>query len=161
MLTSIILGVGLLGLLVTAILYVHVSAKYVFVRILRGTKHFQNPTWVHFSTWGACTVGLSAIAFLLAQSIPIFDYILGLAGAVGFAPLAIMLPAYLWLHDFGDYRRGTTMQKVKFYLHCAMFLVGTFMCVGGTYGVIQSVINAYADGRIGQAFSCADNSGSV
>lgn len=29
------------------------------------------------------------------------------------------------------------------------------------YGVVQAIINAYAEGSIGKAFDCADNSGTV
>lgn len=63
-------GVGLIGLLVSACLYLHVSlisrqavelvltidveqvaAKYLFVRILRDSKHLQANTLIHWGTW--------------------------------------------------------------------------------------------------------------
>lgn len=154
-------GIGFIGLVVTAVLYTHVAAKYCFVRILRGTRHFQNNTPVHFMVWFGLTISLSAVGFILAQAIPIFSYIVGLAGSVGLAPLAIMLPAILWMYDFKEYRHGTAVQKVKFYLHCGMFALGVFTCVGGTYAVVSAIAEAYDNGLIGGAFSCADNSGTV
>ncbi|KAL7623254.1 hypothetical protein AAE478_006935 [Parahypoxylon ruwenzoriense] len=48
-------GIGLVGLAVSGCLYQHVAAKYLFVRILRNTRHLQSNTLVH---WGLfITVG--------------------------------------------------------------------------------------------------------
>ncbi|OBW66861.1 MAG: Uncharacterized protein AUREO_030660 [Aureobasidium pullulans] len=154
-------GIGLIGLIVTPCLYTHVAAKYCFVRILRNSQHLQRSTLVHFATWLGCTLVLSALALILAAAIPIFDYIIALAGSVCFAPLALMLPAALWMYDFAGYRTGTILQKGAFYAHALMFVLGIFMTVGGTYGTVASIVDAYAQGTVGSAFSCADNSGSV
>lgn len=112
-------------------------------------------------TWLGCTIGLAIVAFIIAGGIPIFSYILALAGSLGFAPITIILPALLWLYDHGHYRRGSVWKMIAFYLHCGMALLGIFMTIGGTYAVVQSVIDAYKEGTIGSAFSCADNSGST
>ncbi|OQD74182.1 hypothetical protein PENDEC_c012G01829 [Penicillium decumbens] len=151
-------GIGFLGLIVTACLWIHVSAKYVFVRILRNSRHLQSNTVVHFGVWFSCTFGLSVISFVIAAGVPIFNYILSLAGSVGFAPLGIMLPAYLWMYEHKDYRSGTLSKQAVYWLHVLLLLIGAFMTVGGFYGVIQSILDAYRNGEIGSAFSCADNS---
>ncbi|KAG4410815.1 hypothetical protein IFR04_016045 [Cadophora malorum] len=153
-------GIGLIGLIVSATLYLHVAAKYLFVRILRNSPHLQQNTMVHWGTWLACTVGLSSISFLLAEAIPIFNYLIALTGSVCFAPLAIALPGCLWLYDHGAYRRGTVGQKAMYYAHCILPPLGAFLCVGGTYATVQLIIDAYDNGLIGSAFSCADNSNS-
>jgi hypothetical protein len=46
--------------------------------------------------------------------------------------------------------KGTAFQRGAFYLHFLIPLLGTFMCVGGTYAVIQEIINAFANGTIGE-----------
>ena len=152
-------GVGLKGLFVTACLWIHVSANHVFVRILRNSCHLQANTVVHFGTWLACTIGLTAISFVIAAGVPIFNYILSLAGSIGFAPLATMLPAYLWMHEHRAYISGRLVRKSQDWLHVLMLLLGAFMTVGGTYGVIHSISDVYKSGEIGTAFFCADNSG--
>ncbi|OJD38033.1 transmembrane amino acid transporter [Diplodia corticola] len=155
-------GVGVVGLLVSACLYLHVAAKYVFVRALRGTRHLQEGTAVHWATWLGSVVGLGAVSFVLAQSIPIFNYILALTGTVCFAPLAISLPGWLWLFDHGGWRKGMGCRKaVGYWLHWGLVALGLFFLVGGTYAVVRQITDAYADGTIGSAFSCADNSGST
>jgi len=153
-------GVGLFGLLVTGMLYVHVAAKYLFVRILKHSKHLQKDSAVHWITWLSCSIGLTAIAFVIAEGIPIFNQILSLAGSFAAAPLTICLPGYLYLHDYTAYRKGTLIQQSKYWFHWLIIAIGAFLCIGGTYGVIQSIVDDYASGNISSAFSCADNSGS-
>jgi hypothetical protein len=154
-------GVGLIGLMVSGCLYLHVAAKYVFVRILRNSSHLQRNSVVHWGTWLGCTIGLGSLAFVLAEAIPIFSFLIALTGSVCFAPIAIMLPGWLWLHDHAEYKRGGIGKKAVYAAHCILILVGAFVCVGGTYAVIKSIIAAYASGLIGSAFSCADNSGTI
>ncbi|KAJ5174128.1 uncharacterized protein N7482_000005 [Penicillium canariense] len=153
-------GVALVGLIVSATLYLHVGAKYLFVRILGKSRHLQANSAVHWGTWLACTIALGALYFSLAEAIPIFNYLIALVGSLSFAPLAISIPGLLWLHDHAHYLKGSLMQKVKFLLHIGMVLLGIFILVGTTYGVIIQIMAAYADGTIGWTFSCADNSNS-
>ncbi|KXL46655.1 hypothetical protein M433DRAFT_106554 [Acidomyces richmondensis BFW] len=154
-------GVGLIGLIVSACLYLHVAAKYCFVRILRNTRHLQENTAVHWVTWLSLTFGLATISFILAEAIPIFNYLIALTGSLCFAPLAIALPGWLWIYDHRLLRRGSLLQQVAFWLHAFLIPLGLFMCVGGTYGVVLVIKQAYASGLIGGAFSCADNSDST
>lgn len=153
-------GVGIFGLLVSACLYVHVAAKYLLVRILRNSAHLQTNSAVHWGTWLGCNAAVCVVCFLLASGIPIFNYLLALAGSLTFAPLALCLPGYLWIFDHGYYRTGGPLKAAAYWLNWLMILLGVFLTVGGTYGVIQQVIDAYANGEISSAFACADNSNS-
>jgi hypothetical protein len=94
----------------------------------------------------------------LACAIPIFNYVLALVGSLCFAPLAISLPGWLWLYSHRDYYRGNALRMTLYALHVFLVALGLFMAVGGTYGVIVQIKEAYADGEISSAFSCADNS---
>ncbi|KAL2211410.1 neutral amino acid permease [Sarocladium strictum] len=154
-------GVGLIGLVVSACVYLHVAAKYLFVRILRNSKHLQANSVIHWGVWLSCTFGLSSLAFILASAIPIFNFLLALTGSICFAPLALILPMLLWFHDYRHWVKGSAKQKCIFGLHIFIVLVGSFLSVGGTYSTVKQIIDAYATGIIGSAFSCADNSNSV
>ncbi|KAI9367397.1 transmembrane amino acid transporter protein-domain-containing protein [Aspergillus egyptiacus] len=164
-------GVGLWGLIMSGAVYTHVAAKYTFVRLLRNTSHLQRNTVIHWSTWLGCTIGISALGFVIAEAVPIFNYLLALLGSFVYGPLNICLPAMLWLFDHRDWWRSSSANlKAKFrfkfmnqaaYVFHAFFLVlGFFVTVGGTYAVCMEIKNAYDDGTIGSAFSCADNSNS-
>ena len=143
-------GIGLVGLIVSACLYVHMTAKYVFVRALRNTVHLQKPTLIHWAVWLGSAFTIGVLAFILAEAIPIFNYLIALNGSFCFAPLAIVLPTILWFYDHWHYKSGTLVEKMKFYGHVLIFLVGVFMTIGGTYGVIVLIKQAYADGTIGK-----------
>ncbi|KAF9691101.1 hypothetical protein EKO04_010635 [Ascochyta lentis] len=153
-------GIGLIGLCVSGALYVHVSAKYVFVRILRKSKHLQANTFVHWGTWFGCVASMAIISFLIASGVPIFNYLLSLAGSIAFAPLALGLPGWLWIYDHADYWRGNLWRKTLYGLHIVLILLSAFLTIGGTYGVIVQIMDAYKNGSIDSAFSCADNSNS-
>ncbi|EOD48285.1 putative neutral amino acid protein [Neofusicoccum parvum UCRNP2] len=75
-------GIGLVGLIVSACLYLHVASKYVFVRVLRNSRHLQSNTLVHWGTWLGTVLCLGSLSFILAQSIPIFNYLIALTGTV-------------------------------------------------------------------------------
>lgn len=154
-------GIALPGLLVSACLYIHVAAKYLFVRILRNSVHLQSNSFIHWGVWFGCTFTISAVGFLLGSGIPIFNYLIALAGSLCFAPLALWLPGYLWVYDHQQWRTGTNGQKLAYWLHWLLILLAIFITVGGTYGVIQQILDAYASGEIDSAFSCADNSNST
>ncbi|RAK98893.1 putative neutral amino acid permease [Aspergillus ibericus CBS 121593] len=154
-------GIALPGLIVSGSLYVHVAAKYLFVRILRHSRHLQANTIIHWGTWLSCTIGLAAIAFILACAIPIFTYVLALVGSLGFAPLALCLPGWLWVYSHGDYWGGGVVKRGVYLLHVGLIVLGMFLTVGGTYGVIVQILDAYRSGEIDGVFSCADNSGST
>lgn len=151
-------GVGLIGLCVSGALFVHVSAKYAFVRILRRSKHLQANTAVHWGTWFGCVACMTIISFLIASGVPIFNYLLSLAGSIAFAPLALGLPGWLYLYDhpWG----GNLWRKTVYVLHIILIVLSAFLTIGGTYGVIVQIMDAYKDGSIDSAFSCADNSNS-
>ncbi|KAK6076788.1 N amino acid transport system protein 9 [Seiridium cupressi] len=154
-------GIALIGLVVSGCLYQHVAAKYLFVRMLRGTKHLQSNTAIHWATWLGCSIGVGVIAFILAEAIAIFNYLIALTGSICFAPMAISVPGILWLYDFSEYRKGSLWQKTQYFFHIFLILLGIFVCIGGTYSTVLSIKAAYASGEIGSAFSCADNSGTV
>ncbi|KAK4890654.1 hypothetical protein LTR27_010693 [Elasticomyces elasticus] len=103
---------------------------------------------------------LGALGFIIAEAVPILNYLLGLAGSLCFAPFSLIFPALLWMQDYRSYRSGSGTQRAIYGAHALIVLIGAFMVVGGTYGVAVSIKQAYASGMIGKAFDCADNSGS-
>ncbi|KAJ5180972.1 hypothetical protein N7492_004182 [Penicillium capsulatum] len=153
-------GIALPGLIVSGSLFVHIAAKYVFVRILRNSRHFQSNSIVHWGTWLGCTISVSVISFVLASAIPIFNYIIGLVGSICFSLLALSLPGCLWLYSHAHDWKGSAVERTVYLLHVLLVLLGVFMAVGGTYGTVMQIKEAYASGMISSAFSCADNSSS-
>lgn len=187
-------GIALPGLLVSTLLFIHVSspccrhivslprlkrtlssqvlelirnhvqlpAKYIFVRVLQGSRHLTGNTLVHWMTWLSCTFGVTLVAYIIASSIPVFSDIVSLIGAVfgitmGFQPMGAM-----WLYD--HWHSGKSHMSLKWTLGvcwCIFVIsIGTFLTVGGTYGSVISIIDSYGQAGGSAAWSCADNSSS-
>ena len=87
---------------------------------------------VNRSTWLGSNSILGVLGFIIAEAVPVLNYLLGLAGAIGFAPSSLLSPAMLWMHDFRGYSKGSGMQKATFGAHILIVLVGLFMVVRGT-----------------------------
>jgi hypothetical protein len=75
-------GVALPGLFASVILYTHLGAKLLFVRLLRGSTHLTHHTKTHWATWLGCTFFVTAVGFILAMAIPFFGSLVVLLGAL-------------------------------------------------------------------------------
>lgn len=102
------------------------------MRLLRNTHHLQENTAIHWLTWLGANLILGVLGFIIAGAVPILNYLLGLAGALCFAPFSLIYPAVLWMHDFSGWRRGSAKQQLAYGLHGVIIAVGLFMVVGGT-----------------------------
>ena len=111
---------------------VSVAAKLLFVRMLRDTRHLQSNSIIHWTTWLGANLILGAIGFIIAETVPILNYLLGLAGSLCFAPFSLIFPALLWMYDFKAYRAGSGSQKIFYAFHGLIVLIGLFMVIGGT-----------------------------
>lgn len=75
-------GIVLPGLVVTAVIWSHISAKYWFVRILRGTSHLQANTVIHWTVWVGSMVVTVVSGSIIVGVVPFFDNFLSLVGAL-------------------------------------------------------------------------------
>lgn len=86
----------------------------------------------HWGTWLGINLLLGSLSFIVAEAVPILNYLLALAGSLCFAPFSLIFPAVLWMYDFGHLRTGTLSEKMAYGAHGVIVLVGAFMVVGGT-----------------------------
>ncbi|GIC92238.1 putative amino acid transporter (Mtr) [Aspergillus udagawae] len=126
-------GFALPGLIVTTTLVIHVAGKYIFVRILRGSKHLTSSSFIHWGTWLSCTFAIAISAYVIASAIPVFGGLVSLVGAL----------------------LGTLMAFQP------MGSSGTFLMIAGTYGSVVGIIDSYKVSGGSVPWSCADNSKSV
>lgn len=59
-------------------IYGHVAAKYIYVRIFRGTDHMKKRTVLSVGTWIGLVTVLWIIGWIIAESIPVFNNLLSL-----------------------------------------------------------------------------------
>ncbi|KAJ5161407.1 hypothetical protein N7492_006799 [Penicillium capsulatum] len=156
-------GFGLPGLLVTTILTTHLPAKYIFVRVLQGSRHLTGNTVIHWATWLGCTFGIALTAYIIASAIPVFNDLVSLIGALLGTMMSFQPMGCMWLYD--NWTRGKATKKPQWILmvcwSCFVVLAGTFLMVAGTYGSVISIMKSYEESGGSAAWSCADNSNSV
>ncbi|KAF7195235.1 N amino acid transport system protein [Pseudocercospora fuligena] len=153
-------GLALPGLLASMILLSHVPAKYIFIRILKGTRHLSSNTPTHWIVWLSCTAGIALVSYILAEAIPVFGELVSFAGAAFGTLLCLQPMGAMWLYDnWGRSDRGI---KWKLMVAWSIFIIvgGTFLTIAGTYGSIVGIINALDSGSKTSPWSCADNSNS-
>lgn len=56
----------------------HVAAKYLYVRVFRGTNHMQKRSFLSVGSWVGISVVLWIIAWIIAEAIPVFNNLLSL-----------------------------------------------------------------------------------
>ena len=104
----------------------------MFVRLLRGTKHLQSNSAIHWITWISTNLAFGFLAFIICSAVPVFNDLLALIGSFCCAPMSIIIPSCLWLHDFANYRKGNLKQKLIYGIHLLIGAVGLFLFIGGT-----------------------------
>jgi hypothetical protein len=124
-------GVALPGLIVSGGIFNTTAAKSVFVRVLRGSPHLQSNSWVHWSTWIGINITLALVAFIIAEAIPIFNYILGVAASFCLGPMSLIYPACMWLYS-NPFSSGGAGRKAMYGFHVLIVLIGLLMTIGGT-----------------------------
>ncbi|KAI7555050.1 hypothetical protein KC331_g110 [Hortaea werneckii] len=152
-------GIALPGLLVTAILIGHMPAKYVFVRLLRGTKHLNSNSVTHWVTWLCCTSGSVIIAYIIASAIPDFGSLISLVGALLGTLMSYQPMGCMWLYDNWKEPRNLVW-RLKAAFSVFMIVAGTFLMIAGTWASVLSIMDAY-DQPTGGSWSCSDNSNST
>ncbi|RJE25098.1 hypothetical protein PHISCL_02569 [Aspergillus sclerotialis] len=179
-------GISMPGLIVTAVLWSHIAAKYWFVRILRGTPHLQSNTITHWVVWSG-SMGVTVVfAFIIVGVVPFFDDFLSLVGALINPVFTNVFPGFMllyflarkpakavegiqnvqdeesssarkWLPDAFKACRNGWKESLALLVACFMILVGGFVIVGGTYATVLSIQASYNKGTVSGVFSCADN----
>lgn len=172
-------GFALPGLAVSTALVVHVSCcryiafclslltatqlpgKYVFIRILRHSRHLTANTVIHWVTWLGCIFVVAITAYIIASAIPVFDSLVSLVGALFGSFLTFQPMGCMWLYD--NWSRADKSPRWIFGVCWSVFVIlsGTFLMGGGTYGSVVSIRNSYQTTGGSGAWSCADNSNSV
>lgn len=114
-------------------------------------------------SWLGCTFGVTVIAWIIASTIPVFNALVSLIGALLGPVMCIQPMGAMWLYD--NWGKSKGQAKSKTWILAAVWSVtlivlGTFLMVAGTYGSVLSIMSAYEESGGSAAFSCADNSNS-
>ncbi|SCZ96029.1 BZ3500_MvSof-1268-A1-R1_Chr8-1g09956 [Microbotryum saponariae] len=152
-------GLALPALIVGSVIYLHLSAKYIFVRILRGGAHLVSNSAIHWITWLSSVLGCLMIAFFIAQAIPVFSGLIDLVGSLFGTIMSLSIMGVMWLYDHLEERHSNTTWRYRALVAWNIWMIagGAFLMLAGTYGSAVLIRAQYA-GKALTVFSCADNS---
>lgn len=168
-------GIAFPGLFFSCFFQAHLAAKYALVRILRGTRHLQSNSKIHWITWISMMTLSICVGFVVAGAVPFFSDLLGLIGALFGSFFTLIIPALMGIYELGLSSYGPAdhgllwlrksqkawrgKKNLTIVFLCAFTIAcGVYICISGTYGSIASIAQGYADGTVSSAFSCNDNS---
>ncbi|KAJ5639070.1 amino acid transporter [Penicillium longicatenatum] len=155
-------GFALPGLIVTTMLVVHLPSKYIFLHLLKGSRHLTANTVTHWVAWVSCTFGIAMVSYIIASAIPIFGGLVSLVGALLGTLMSFQPMGFMWLYDNWTQDKTEGVLKWKLMVCWSVFVIvsGTFLMIAGTYGSIVSIIDSYKQSGGSAAWSCVDNSSS-
>ncbi|ORY71011.1 transmembrane amino acid transporter [Pseudomassariella vexata] len=150
-------GVALPNFLIAGSLYSHTAAKLVFIRVFRNSHHVHSHTFSGWSLWTLLILIANVAAFVFAAGIPIFNYLVGITASLFAAWYTYGLAGAFWLHDAYHFEGGYSAwskQPFMFVINVLTILAGGFICVGGLYATIASLIAASDAGELATPFQC-------
>lgn len=129
MVQKIAYGLAIPTIVVSGVINGHVAAKYVYVRMFRGTDTMASGSWSSRLSWVGIVLVLWVLAWVIAEAIPVFNDLLGVISALFASWFTYGLSGVFWLYmNWGSYTR--TRRKV--------FLTGVNIVVFALGAVIVS-----------------------
>lgn len=150
-------------LIFLGVLYASVSARFIFFRLFKGTKHMGSHTLVGWLAWAGILAVLWVLAFIIAEVIPFFSDLLALMSSLfdSFFGFIFWAVAYFRMRsaDHGPYfwRVRGIRGIIGFVVNIIILATGFFFLGAGTYTSVQSIIDGYHSNSFGGAFTCASN----
>ncbi|KAG0650337.1 Methyltryptophan resistance [Hyphodiscus hymeniophilus] len=89
-------GIAIPTIVIAGVIYGHVAAKYVYIRIY-GAKALAKKTWRASLRWAAITGLLWIVAFIIAESIPSFNDLLGVVSSLFASWFTYGVSGIFWL----------------------------------------------------------------
>lgn len=117
-------GIAIPTILVAGVINGHVAAKYIYVRLFRGTDRMGKKSWSSFGAWALIVTGLWTAAWIVAEAVPVFNDLLGLISALFASWFTFGLSGVFWLFiNRGKYFSSRRKMALTV-LNCFTFGVG-------------------------------------
>ncbi|CAK4022335.1 amino acid transporter like [Lecanosticta acicola] len=149
-------GIALPTIVIAGVIYANVIAKQIYLRIFEkdpsqmGKKSFKS-----VGTWVAIIASLWLIAWIIAESIPVFNDLNSLIAALFASWTTYGMPGAFWLFiNYGQWFKGWRKCCLTG-INLALFALGAAICGIGLYASGKAI---HDDAGQGASWSCADNS---
>ncbi|KAI5780534.1 transmembrane amino acid transporter protein-domain-containing protein [Geopyxis carbonaria] len=140
------------------VLYASVSARFLFFRLFRGSRHVHSNTTAGWAGWAAILAVTWVLAFIIAEVIPFFSDLLSLMSALFDSFFGFIFWGVAWFRLREERVVKGRWDSVEWALNVFLIAVGVYFLTAGTYSTVQSIIDNYKLAAYGGVFSCLDNS---
>jgi len=146
-------GIALPTIVIAGVIFAHVTAKYVYLRVFAGSKHLHSRGIVAVGSWVGLGVLLWTVAWIIAESIPNFSDLLGIISALFASWFSYGLPGICWFYlNWGQTTRNWRKISLSM-VNVILIILGVIICGVGLYA---SGYQMHID-TTGSSWSCADN----
>ncbi|KAG0160102.1 hypothetical protein PDIDSM_7629 [Penicillium digitatum] len=148
-------GLAIPTVIVAGVVFGHVACKYIYVRIFRGERshHMHQKTLLATGTWVAIGLTTWTVAWVIAESIPVFNELLSLISALFGSWFSYGLPAIFWLMMNKEDLFSSTKKTALTVINVAILGIACAICGLGLY-VSGVAIN---DSSSKASWTCANN----
>ncbi|KAF5871349.1 putative amino acid protein [Botrytis fragariae] len=153
LLSKIAFGIAIPTIVIAGVIFCHVGSKYIFLRIFTGTPHAETRTKRGLVAWLGITGGLWVLAWIIGESVPGFNELLGLVSSLFASWFTYGLPGVmgLWL-QLGNGRGGGRWGRWGGMLVNGLLVgVGAVLC---RMGVWASGVGIRETSQKGGSWSC-------
>ncbi|KAI9831470.1 MAG: hypothetical protein M1819_005069 [Sarea resinae] len=147
-------GIAIPTIVIAGVINGHVAAKYIYVRIFRGTGMMGKKSLASYGSWMIICLILWVIAWIIAEAIPVFNDLLSLISSLFASWFTYGLSGIFWLFMNKGLWFSSPRKIFLSIVNLCIFGMGAAICGLGLYASGKAI----HDQPGGGSFSCADNS---
>ncbi|KAJ5369593.1 hypothetical protein N7509_014205 [Penicillium cosmopolitanum] len=91
-------GIAIPTIVIGGVVNAHVAVKFIYVRLFRGTNSMHTRSFAARAAWAGICAALWIVSWLIAEGIPVFNDVLGLASSLFASWFSFSLPGFFWLY---------------------------------------------------------------
>ncbi|KAF3007837.1 hypothetical protein E8E13_010718 [Curvularia kusanoi] len=122
--TKIAFGFAIPTILIAGVVNGNVACKYIYMRVWKNTNVVHQTNVKSLGSWVAICAGLWVLAWILAESIPSFNVLLGLIAALFGVWFSYTFPIIMWFYQ----HKGALFKDKRMTMLSA--LNGALFCIG-------------------------------
>ncbi|KAJ5151262.1 uncharacterized protein N7482_010514 [Penicillium canariense] len=148
-------GLAIPTVIVAGVVFGHVACKYIYVRIFRGERshHMHQRSLLATGTWVAIGLTTWTIAWVIAESIPVFNDLLSLISALFGSWFSYGLPAIFWMLMNKGQWFSSPKKILLFIVNLVILGIAFAICGLGLYVSGKSI----HDSSSSASWTCANN----
>ncbi|KAJ6004082.1 hypothetical protein N7499_000146 [Penicillium canescens] len=150
--------IALPTIVIGGVVNAHVAVKFIYVRAFRGTSSIHSQSFMARAVWAMICAVLWILSWIIAEGIPAFNDVLGLASSLFASWFSFGLPGLFWLYLNRSCWFLTWRQTILFCFNIFLVFLAFLICIIGLYSSVRSIFHNIREGVAGGSFSCADNS---